>query len=121
MKIEYSNWNVANVFPDDKVIEIHKELPKHPKLYYPILKHELGHDSSLFNWKELKHDLIPDNKVSQWKLLLFMIHNPKSFTQLLPFYYSKKRGFRLDINMSLVWIVILGVIGGTIFFSLKYF
>ena len=118
MKIEESNWGIANRFED--CIEINRNLKKLPKLYYPILRHELQHTDEIFSISELKHDLLPTEKVKQWDLLLFMIHNPKSLTQLLPFYYSKKRGFHLDINMSLVWLVMLGVIGSVIFFTLKY-
>lgn len=120
MKIEYSKWNLANVFQEEQVIEVHEKLPKFPKLYYPILKHELQHTNSTFDWKDLKQDLISDSKLKQWDLFLFMFHHPKTFTQLLPFYYSRKRGFHLDINMSITWAFLIMVFGSVIFFGLKY-
>ena len=118
MEIIEVEWGLANRFKDE--IEVNKHLKKHPKLYYPIMKHEFAHDDSLFSWKEFKHDLITDNKLNQWDLLKFMIHHPKTFTQLIPIYYSKKRGFVIDLNLSLTYFVMLSLIGisGFVFFKL---
>ena len=106
MHIKEVKWGIANRF-DDGTIEINHHLKCYPRLYNPILRHEIGHDDSVFSWNDLKHDLVPDNKLNQWELIKFMMHHPKSLTQLLPIYYSKERGFNLDINMSILWFLLI--------------
>ena len=83
MEIIDVEWGMANRFKDG-TIEVNKNLKENPKLYRAIMKHELGHDDTLFNWEDLKHDLVSDTKISQWEVLRFMIRHPKSLTQLLP-------------------------------------
>ena len=118
MEIKEVEWGIANRF-NDGTIEINKNLKKYPKLYYPILRHELGHDDSLISMKNLKHDLIPDEKINQLELIKFMFKYKKSFTQLLPFYYSRKRGFILDINLTLMYLFLLATISVIIKFSIN--
>ena len=98
--IEVSH-GIANRFED--CIEVNKHLKNYPKLYQPIIRHELEHTDSLFSWKDFKHDLNSEKKVNQIQMLKFMFKHPKSFTQILPFYYSKKRNIVIDINLSLIY------------------
>lgn len=104
---------VANRFSD--CIEINKHLIKYPKLYYPILRHELEHSNSLFSWEDFKHDVNSERKINQIQMLKFMLKHPKSFTQILPIYYTRKRGFIIDINMSIVYSTMF-LIGFLIYF-----
>ena len=92
---------IANRFED--CIEVNKHLIDYPKLYFPIIRHELEHTNSLFSWEDFKHDINSERKVDQIQLLKFMFKHPKSFTQILPFYYSTKRRFVFDINLCIVY------------------
>lgn len=97
---------VANRFQD--CIEVHEDLHKYPRLYYPIMRHELGHSESAgFTLADLKHDLNSESKVNKIQLLKFMCKHPKTFTQVLPFYYTPRRKFVIDINLTLVYSVLL--------------
>lgn len=97
------NHGVANRFKD--CIEVNKHLINYPKLYYPIIRHELEHTNSFFSWQDFKHDINSERKVSQIQMLKFMFKHPKSFTQILPFYYTPRRRFVFDINLCLVYSV----------------
>ncbi len=100
------NHGVMNRFQD--CIEVHKDLHKYPKLYHPIMKHELGHgEQAGFTLEDLKHDLNSESKVDRVQLLKFMFKHPKSLTQLLPFYYTKRRKFVIDINLTITYSVLL--------------
>lgn len=111
-ELRHVEWGIANYFPDEDIIEVHKELIKYPKLYYPILKHEVGHDDSIFNLKDFKHDLLPTEKVDQFELFKFMFKHPKTFTQLLPLTWSLKRGLIVDINMSIIYSIFFAGLAG---------
>ncbi len=105
MKIIEVNHGIANRFTDG-TIEVNKHLRAYPKLYYPIIKHELEHtDSSGFTLKDLRHDINANQEVNQIQLMKFMFKHPKSFTQFLPIYYTKKRKFVVDINLCLIYFV----------------
>jgi hypothetical protein len=95
---------LGNRFSD--VIEINKNLKNYPQLHDVVLKHELSHTDQAFTIKDLKLDL-GKSEVNSLDMLKFMIKYPKSFTQLLPFYYSKKHGFVYDINLMLIYSVTL--------------
>ena len=120
MKIVRTSWGIANKFPDEGVIEVNENLSKYPDLYRAIMLHEFGHDNSVFSMKDLKHDLVPDDKIKTGELIKFVFKHPRSITQIFPFYYSRKRGFVLDINLSLIYIVFGIILGSTILLSLKY-
>ena len=106
---------IANRFED--CIEVNKHLINYPKLYFPIIKHELEHTNSLFSWEDFKHDLNSERKVDQVQILKFMFKHPKAFTQILPFYYTKKRRFVLDINLCLIYSAMF-LVGFGIYFWL---
>lgn len=115
-KVIYVPWGLANRY--DNIIEINENLRLYPELHDSILNHELSHtDKKGFTKEDFILDLSPGN-VNYWKLLKFMIIFPKSFLQFAPIY---KRGKYLfyDINMCIAWGVMLGVIGITLFLSLR--
>lgn len=111
MKIEYVDYGLANNFGD--TIELNKNLIRYPKLHESLLQHELSHTDKAFTLHDLKIDFISDN-VNSLRIILFMIRYPKSLTQLFPFYYSKKKGFVYDINLSLLYLLMFIIIGGSI-------
>lgn len=98
------NHGIANRFAD--CIEVNKYLPDYPDLYYPIIKHELEHTDKTFSLRDFKHDLNSESKINRIQLLKFMFKHPKSFTQILPIYYTKRRKFVVDINLLIVYSII---------------
>ena len=107
MRIEYTNWRLANNYGD--MIELNKGLKDYPILHNQILKHELGHSNG-YKVSDLNHDLT-ENKVSIIELSKFIYKNPKSLAQLLPFYWHKEYGFVYDISLIIIYSVILLIIG----------
>lgn len=104
LRIIDTEWGIANRFLDG-TIEINKNLRKYPRLFRPILQHELSHTDKSFSTKDFWHDINSEHKVDQIQLLKFMFRHPKSFTQLLPFYYTKRRKFVIDINLSIIYSI----------------
>lgn len=112
MQIKHVSTGIANRYDD--VIEINEELQKYPRLYQQILRHELKHtDKKGFTKKDLMVDLTEDN-IDQKELIKFMIKNPKSLTQILPVYIKEKTLF-YDLNMLLVWGVMISLISGVVY------
>lgn len=107
MKIIEVNHGLANNFGD--YIEINKNLRKYPHLLSKILKHELSHTDKVFSFYDLKIDFLSDSNVNSFDLLKFMFKHPKSFTQLLPIYWTRKKGFVVDINLSLVYLIMFTI------------
>lgn len=106
--IEYVDYSLANNFGD--TIELNKNLLKYPDLHNSILEHELGHTNVPgFTITDFNHDLKPQ-KVNQLHLLKFMVLHPKSFVQLLPIYHTKKRGWVYDINLSIIYLILIFLI-----------
>ena len=112
MKIEYVSSGIGNNFGD--VIELNEHLKEYPELHDVVLKHELSHTDQAFTFKDLKLDL-EDSKIDKLQMLKFMLKYPKSFSQLLPFYYSKKHGFVYDINLILIYLVTLSIFSITFY------
>ena len=103
MQIQYVNHGIGNNFGD--TIELNENLKRWPRLHKAILDHELKHTDQVFT----KHDLMVDlteSKVNTKELIMFMFENPKSFSQFLPFYYTKNRGLVYDINLSITYMVV---------------
>ena len=96
------NHGIANRFGDS--IEVNKHLIKYPKLYFPIIQHELSHIDNISK-KDFEQDINSTHKIDQIQLLKFVFKHPKSLTQLLPFYYTKKRKFVYDINLVIVYSI----------------
>lgn len=103
IKIIYTSGGLGNRFDDH--IEINKNLKNYPELYKEVLAHELQHTNEAFTFKDLALDLGESN-INRWDLFKFMLKHPKSFSQLLPIYWSKKHGFVYDINLILIYSVI---------------
>jgi predicted PolB exonuclease-like 3'-5' exonuclease len=116
-RIRWVNYGVANTFSynhkgkEYKVIEINKKLIDEPKLFYPILFHELKHSKKLFSQDDLINDFSLANLKSlpNMKIVGFMIKNPTSLVQTLPAYYTKRHGLVLDINLSFIWIIAIAI------------
>lgn len=114
MKITYVDHGIGNNFGDE--IELNKDLLKYPELHEVVLNHELSHTDKLFSLKDLSIDLT-ENNIDLLSMLKFMIKHPKSFTQILPFYYTKKHGFVYDINLIIIYLFMIFFISVTILVS----
>lgn len=113
--IIYTKWNLANRFSD--CIELNESLKEDKRLHDAILKHELGHKNENTFKQDLVHDLTPVNELTQKDILKFMIKHPRTLTQLLPIYWSKKRKQLIyDLNMILIWAFIIFMIGLLVIF-----
>lgn len=109
--IEWVEWGVANNFTE--IIEIHKDLLDHEDLLLPILKHEIQHFSTEGLAGDVWLDLVGSGTY-RWKLFKFMMLRPKTWIQLLPFYYSPKwKQIIYDKSVMLFWAISLGL-GGLI-------
>ena len=115
-KIVYVPYGLANRY--DNIIEVNENLKLYPELHDSILNHELSHtDKKGFTKEDFILDLGPSN-VDYYKLLKFMLVYPKSFWQFAPIYKRDKIVF-YDINMCIAWMVMLGVIGLSIFLAVR--
>lgn len=96
LPIEYNEWGVANYFGDR--IELHRDLclPEWNELKSFCLEHEMLHHKQHLQQSVLagltgnigaEFDALKFNIL----LLQFMYNRPKTWTQLLPFNYDKKR------------------------------
>ena len=116
MEIEYVDWGIANNFGTH--IEMNKKLKDYPDLHSAILQHELRHTNKIFSKKDLLNDLKPI-KIKPGRLLNFMIRNPKSFWQFLPFYYTKKYGLVYDINLMLIYLFLIILISLSVYIGIS--
>lgn len=113
MEVRYVETGLANNFGD--YIEVNEHLKGYPELHDAILKHEFSHTNSPgFNKQDFLLDLAP-SKVDLWKLFKFMCIYPKTFLQFVPFYLHKGK-LIYDINLSIVWITLTGLLSATYFF-----
>lgn len=116
MEVKYVKWGLANRFNDR--IEINENLRLYPELHNAILQHELSHtDKQGFNKEDFVLDIGP-SKVNYWKLMKFMICHPRSFLQFAPF-YKQNKVFIYDVNLCIVWGIMVSVIGIAAFLALK--
>lgn len=124
-RIVWVDYGVANTFTYSykdkayKIIEINRALIDEPKLFYPILFHELRHSKKLFSTDDVINDFSFANLKSlpNFRILWFMLKNPKALLQLLPVYKTKKRGLVFDINLSIIYVLSLFV---ALFLLIKY-
>lgn len=100
MKIEYVDYGIANKYKD--TIEINENLKAYPTLYKSILGHEMDHTEEFFTTHDLMIDLSPKG-VSNKEMLIFMVQNPKSLIQFLPFFHHKRYGWTYDLNLCLTY------------------
>ena len=118
MKIIEVNHSIANRFKNH--IEINENLKKYPKLYKPILKHELDHTSKVWSLHDLKLDMTSNTGVNYIQLIKFMFKHPRSFLQLSPILYTKKRGVIFDINLFIMYFVFILTFMTTIYLGVNY-
>jgi len=105
--IELVNTGVANrfSFQDKEIIELNWRLTKYPSLYYNVFQHEIGHESGDYKAKDLIHDM----KSRTPGLHKFMIMNPSSWNQVLPFYWDRNRK-QIVYDISAITLFSLGII-----------
>lgn len=118
MKIVEVNHSIANRFKG--YIEINKNLKKYPELLKPILEHELAHTDKPFTFHDFKLDFFSNSKVNQFSLMKFMFKHPKTFLQLSPFLYSKKKGFVIDFNLLIMYLIMFTIFIMTIYIGVKF-
>ena len=114
-RIRWVNYGVANTFTYNyngrgyKVIEINKKLIDEPKLFYPVLFHELSHSKKIFSKEDLMTDFSFENMKSlpNLRIIVFMLRNPEALIQILPLYFTKRQGLVFDINLSIIWGIAL--------------
>lgn len=109
IKIIETEWGIANNFGN--FIEIHKDLKKYPKLRKAILTHEKTHTESVWSWKDFKLDYFTSAEtqgIKRLDLYKFMIKRPKTWIQVLPFYYTTTKGFVIDLNKTIFWAFAIG-------------
>ena len=111
MRINYVSNGLGNNFGDE--IELNENLKKYPELHKIILDHELQHTNEAFTFKDLALDL-GESRVNRLDLFRFMIKHPRSFSQFLPIYWSRKHGFIYDINLCLIYIFFISLLTITI-------
>lgn len=112
-RIRWVNYGVANTFSYNfknksyKIIEINKELIDEPKLFYPILFHELRHSKKIFSKEDVINDFSMANlrSLPNLKILGFMFTHPKALLQICPFYKTKKQGWVFDLNLCVVYLI----------------
>lgn len=119
LKIVYRDYGIADKFSDG-TIEMNKNLNKYPQLKKSILKHELEHsDDEGFTKYDFYHDLSATKDIDKLALLHFITRHPKSLVQFLPLYYSKRRGWIFDMNMTLIYLVMFVLMGGAALLAFK--
>ena len=113
--IELVNTGVANrfEFEDYELIEMNWRLTKYPELYHKVLKHELEHDRGKYHL----HDFVHDMTSKTGGLFHFMFNHITAWTQILPFYWDRKRKqFVYDISTIYSWIIIVCICVGSYYF-----
>lgn len=113
LPIVFVNHGIANRFLNR--IEINEGLKKYPRLLKIIIDHELSHTNRNFTFKDLFLDIgIPTKE--RISLVKFIVTNPRSLTQIMPLYISKGK-IVYDINMIIIYSVLLLIIGGSVYFA----
>lgn len=109
-KVVYVPYGVANRYTDN-VIEVHKDLKDFPNLLKPILKHEMSHsDVPGLTWADFKIDFFGNISLKRRNLYRFMLSRPNTWVQILPFYFHPKRGFVIDLNRSIFYLICLFIV-----------
>ncbi len=109
---------IANRFPDR--IEINKHLRKYPRLLKAILEHERSHADGGYSKKDFMLDFTTPSKASTWDILKFMVKHPSAFTQVLPIYWTKRTGIVYDINLFILYGIMVGIFTGVILVGVKF-
>jgi hypothetical protein len=112
MEIRYVNHSIGNNFGE--YIELNENLKKYPKLHESILNHELSHNTG-------NNDLVIDlseNRIDNKELLKFIINNPGSLRQFLPF-VKKADIIYYDTSAIITIISSLLIISGVLYLIFK--
>ena len=80
----------------------------------------MAHTDAAWSMEDFKLDFLSNNKVNNWQLLKFMFKYPKSFLQLSPVLYTRKKGFIIDINLIIMYFVMVTMFGLTIYLGWKH-
>lgn len=95
------------------IVYLNKKLNKYPKLKKAILDHELSH-SDKFNKKDIEVDLygkgLEEVKLDYYK---FILKHPSSISMFFPVWIYEER-LVFDVEMIILWILIIGIILGAI-------
>ncbi len=118
IKIVETEYGIANNF--GSFIEINSHLKEYPNLLFPIVEHELSHTDKFFTWHDFALDFTDKTKINRLEMLRFMLKHPKSFTQILPFYWTKKKGFVYDLNMMIMYLIMSFIFIGTTYVGVNY-
>jgi len=117
-EIKLVDFGIANNYHD--CIEIHKDLPKFPKLYDAIMQHEKGHEGLNFR-EDFKLDINNVPGLDYGELRNFMYSRPKTWLQFLPIWKHPTRGWIYDkvhlliygiLITSILLIIVFGVMIG---------
>lgn len=113
-------WGVANSYPSEGVIELHKGLQEFPELRAKIIRHEFEHFSAKSWMGQRKVDALTEISFSE--LLPFYKKYPKTFFQQhSPITYSKKKNtVYLEWSLILLYSIYLGI-GIGLFFFIRFF
>lgn len=104
VKIKFVEWGIAARFGD--VIELNKDLINYPELLAPIMQHELRHtNEEKFTFQDFKVDFMEKININRYKFYTFMLKHPKTWINILPFYYQPSKGLVYDLNKMLVYLL----------------
>ena len=70
--------------------------------------------------EDFKLDFMMPLALHYKELFKFMFKHPKSFTQVLPFYWTKKKKLVYDINLMVMYLIMSVIFVTTIYFGGKY-
>lgn len=104
-EIKLVEWGTANKYPDEKVIEFHKDLMDYPELLEPLIAHEFSHTDKGFSLTDLAHDIKPI-KIPRWKMMKFMFSRPKTWIQWSPIIIRNGQ-LVFDINHLVIYLLIV--------------
>jgi len=108
MKIEYSDWGLANRIGN--TIILNKNLKNNPWLHQILLEHEEGHGDTL--GFDIKYDFKSLTQTTLKELTMriaFMIKHPKSLIQISPIWIYKGRPY-LDASLIIMYLLAAGII-----------
>ena len=111
LKIIYRSYGIADRFPDG-TIELNKHLDQYPDLKKSLISHEVKHTNrKKLNKQDFIHDLTTTHQISQWQMMKFIVRHPFSLVQFFPIYYTKRRGWLLDVNLVVIYSILAIIIG----------
>jgi len=104
VKIIYVNYGLAGKY--ENTIKINKKLQKDEELLKFVIRHELDHDDSIFSIRDYLHEFKIKPKIFL-KLLKFIVLNPSTWYEILPFYYTREEGLVYDLNITITYLLFI--------------